>query len=72
MIVHFEQPPLINKKRLANLLLLYYWRFSHNAKATTTTRIAGGLFVPQSSVFRINEKLHNVKQGLALTTNQDD
>ena len=30
-------------------------------------RTAGGLFVFQSSVFRINEKLHNVKQGLALT-----
>ncbi|RHQ56115.1 hypothetical protein DWY31_06000 [Dorea sp. AF24-7LB] len=29
---------------------------------------AGGLFVFQSSVFRINEKLHNVKQGFALTT----
>lgn len=28
---------------------------------------AGGLFVFQSYVFRINEKLHNVKQGLALT-----
>ena len=30
-------------------------------------RTAGGLFVFQSSVFRINEKLHNVKQGFALT-----
>ncbi len=31
---------------------------------------AGGLFVFQSSVFRINEKLHNVKQGFALTIKQ--
>ena len=33
-------------------------------------RIAGGLFVSQSSVFRINEKLHNGKQGFALTKKQ--
>lgn len=39
----------------------------HNAKAILTTRRAGGLFVLQSSVFRINEKLHNGKQGHALT-----
>lgn len=30
-------------------------------------RTAGGLFVFQSFVFRNNEKLHNAKQGLALT-----
>jgi len=35
---------------------------------SSTTRTAGGLFVFQSFVFRINEKLHNAKQGLALTT----
>ena len=28
---------------------------------------AGGLFVLHCGVFRINEKLHNVKQGFALT-----
>ena len=33
---------------------------------------AGGLFVFQSSVFRISEKLHNVKQGFALTKTQGD
>ena len=39
----------------------------HNAKAILTTRRAGGLFVLQSSVFRINEKLLNGEQGPALT-----
>lgn len=40
----------------------------HNAKAIPTTRRAGGLFVLQSFVFRISEKLLNGEQGLALTT----
>ena len=53
--------------RLANLFYYIIGGFLHNAKAILTTRRAGGLFVLQSSVFRINEKLHNVKQGLALT-----
>ncbi|MCC8103840.1 MAG: hypothetical protein LIP11_16865 [Clostridiales bacterium] len=43
--------------------------FLHNAKAIPTTRIAGGLFVLQSSVFRINEKLRNGEQGHTLTNN---
>jgi hypothetical protein len=43
--------------------------FLHNAKAILTTRRAGGLFVLQSSVFRINEKLLNGEQGHALTNN---
>ena len=41
----------------------------HNAKAIPTTRTAGGLFVLQSSVFRISEKLLNGEQGHALTAN---
>ncbi|MBO5146613.1 MAG: hypothetical protein J6C19_13990, partial [Lachnospiraceae bacterium] len=41
--------------------------FLHNAKAIPTTRRAGGLFVLQSSVFRISEKLLNGEQGHALT-----
>ena len=39
----------------------------HNAEAIPTTRRAGGLFVLQSFVFRISEKLLNGEQGLALT-----
>ena len=39
----------------------------HNAKAIPTTRRAGGLFVLQSFVFRISEKLLNGEQGFALT-----
>ena len=35
------------------------------------TCIAGGLFVFQSSVFRISEKLHNGKQGFALTIKRE-
>jgi len=35
-------------------------------------RRAGGLFVLQSSVFRINEKLLNGEQGLALTRKSPD
>ena len=31
-------------------------------------RTAGGLFVSQNSVFGNNQKLHNAKQGYALTT----
>lgn len=53
--------------RLANLTLFNKGGFILQAEATSTIRTAGGLFVFQSSVFRINEKLHNVKQGLALT-----
>ena len=40
----------------------------HNAKAIPTTRRAGGLFVLQSFVFRISEKLLIGEQGLTLTT----
>lgn len=43
----------------------------HNAKAILTTRRAGGLFVLQSSVFRINEKLLNGEQGPALTIKKE-
>ena len=39
----------------------------HNAKAIPATRRAGGLFVLQSSVFRISEKLLHGEQGHALT-----
>ena len=39
----------------------------HNAEAIPTTRRAGGLFVLQSFVFRISEKLLNGEHGLALT-----
>jgi len=46
--------------------------FLHNAKAIPTTRRAGGLFVLQSSVFRISEKLLNGEQGHALTTNNQE
>ena len=67
MIVHFEQPPLINKNGWRTCYYYIIGGFSHNAKAALTTRTAGGLFIFQSSVFRISEKLHNEKQGLALT-----
>ena len=41
--------------------------YSSLTKQCWLTCIAGGLFVFQSSVFRISEKLHNGKQGFALT-----
>ncbi|WP_459831869.1 hypothetical protein, partial [Faecalimonas hominis] len=55
--------------RLANLALIitlevFYCKLKH----LYLTCIAGGLFVFQSSVFRISEKLHNGKQGFTLTT----
>ena len=59
-------PPLINKM-VGEPFLLIKGGFLHNAKAILTTRRAGGLFVLQSSVFRINEKLLNGEQGPALT-----
>ena len=43
----------------------------HNAKAIPATRRAGGLFVLQSSVFRISEKLLHGEQGHALTKKQE-
>ena len=55
-------------KWLANLFYYIIGGFLHNAEAIPTTRRAGGLFVLQSSVFRINEKLLNGEQGPALTT----
>ena len=63
----FGRPPLINKNGWRTCYYYIIGGFYNNAKAILTTRIAGGLFVSQSSVFRINEKLHNVKQGFALT-----
>ena len=48
--------------------LLYLGGFLHNAEAIPTTRRAGGVFVLQSFVFRISEKLLNGEQGLALTS----
>ena len=44
----------------------------HNAKAISTTRIAGGLFVLHCGVFRISEKLRNGEQGHALTIKRSD
>ena len=67
MIVHCEQPPLIDKNGWRTCYYYIIGGFSHNAKATTTTRTAGGLFVSQSFVFGNNQKLHNEKQGHALT-----
>ena len=64
----FGRPPLINKNGWRTCYYYIIGGFYNNAKAILTTRIAGGLFVFQSSVFRINEKLHNGKQGFALTT----
>ena len=58
---------MINKNGWRTCYYYIIGGFYNNAKAILTTRIAGGLFVSQSSVFRINEKLHNVKQGFALT-----
>ena len=69
MIVHCEQPPLIDKNGWRTCYYYIIGGFSHNAKATTTTRTAGGLFVSQSFVFGNNQKLHNEKQGHALTIN---
>ena len=63
----FGRPPLINKNGWRTCYYYIIGGFYNNAKAILTTRIAGGLFVSQSSVFRINEKLHNGKQGFALT-----
>ena len=63
----FGQPPLINKNGWRTCNYYITGGFLHNAKATLTTRIAGGLFVSQSFVFRISEKLLNGKQGFALT-----
>ena len=54
-------------KWLANLFYYIIGGFLHNAEAIPTTRRAGGLFVLQSFVFRISEKLLNGEQGLALT-----
>ena len=58
---------MINKNGWRTCYYYIIGGFYNNAKAILTTRIAGGLFVSQSSVFRINEKLHNGKQGFALT-----
>ena len=60
----FGLPPLINKM-VGEPFYYIIGGFLHNAKASLTTR-AGGLFVLQSSVFRINEKLLNGEQGPAL------
>lgn len=51
----FGLPPSINKM-VGEPFYYIIGGFLHNAKASLTTR-AGGLFVLQSSVFRINEKL---------------
>ena len=64
-------PPLINKM-VGEPFLLIKGGFLHNAKAILTTRRAGGLFVLQSSVFRINEKLLNGEQGPALTKKPEE
>ena len=61
----FGLPPLINKM-VGEPFYYIIGGFLHNAKAILTTRRAGGLFVLQSSVFRINEKLLNGEQGPAL------
>lgn len=54
----FGLPPSINKM-VGEPFYYIIGGFLHNAKAILTTRRAGDLFVLQSSVFRINEKLLN-------------
>ena len=55
-------------KRLANLIFIIVGEFFlHNAKAISTTRIAGGLFVHQSYI-SLFEKFRNAEQGFALTS----
>lgn len=69
MLYHHDLPdcqkkeiPLLKRHAAEDLLPAAY-----TISIIPTTRIAGGLFILQSSVFRISEKLLNGEQGLALT-----
>ena len=66
LLLSIWTPPLFDKT-VGEPVLLYQGGFLHNAKAIPTTRRAGGLFVLQSSVFRISEKRNFGEQGHALT-----